>query len=276
MLQIRLHFLTALLTTLLCSASQAQTTAAPRNGFELTGVAATWQMQTRSDYLTFGPASTAPPVDVESTLRAPRRGNITGLSFGRLIGERWRVEVAHSRSQRSGLATLGADLDVGGITYLSGTVLASDIKLTTLAVNGGLALIKNEGAELGLSLGGMWTRTSLHTDGITAYASGAVPANRYASDGGDTVPTLLLGGFGHWDWGPHWRLQGRAAFGVDGERHSQLSVAAQWRPNPHLGIGLGYRYTETELDMTHSFIGTSRLQLKYRAHGPMLSMALGF
>lgn len=233
-------------------------------------------MQTRSDSALF-PGTTAPPIQVEQTLGAPRHDAITGLQFGRLIGERWRVEVEHTRARRQGQTTLDADLDVGGVTYLRGTALQSKLGLTTLGVNGGVALLKSEPTELGLLFGGFWVRTSLRSDGFTASGvTGSSTASPYRNEGGGTTALPVLGGYGAWAWGPDWRLQGRAEFGVGSDRHARLIADARWQAHRNLVFGLGYRYVKTHVDVTYSFISTTRLQLNYQAHGPALSAELAF
>jgi hypothetical protein len=271
-----LRLLPAALLSTACWAAQAQASAAPRTWFQLSETFATWKMQTRSDSSLFL-GTPAPPIQVEESLGAARHAAITGLQFGRLIGERWRVEVEHTRARRQGQTTLGADLDVGGVTYLRGTALQSNLGLTTLGVNGGVALVKGEPAELGLLFGGFWVRTSLRSDGFTASGiTGSSATQPYRNEGGGTTALPVLGGYGAWAWGPDWRLQGRAEFGVGGDRHARLIADARWQAHRNLTLGLGYRYVKTHVDVTYSFIGTTRLLLNYQAHGPALSAELAF
>jgi hypothetical protein len=265
-----------LLLSLNGAVAQAQTSAAPRTWFQLSETFATWKMQTRSDVSLFSSPAAA-PIQVEDTLGAPRRSPITGLQFGRLIGERWRVEVEHTRSRRDGQATLAADLDVGGVTYLGGTTLRSDLGLTTLGVNGGAALLKNETNELGLLFGGFWLRTNLRTDGFSGTgAVGSTTTFPNRTSGGGTTALPMLGGYGAWAVGPDWGLQGRAEFGVGGDRHARLVANARWQPQRNLALNLGYRFIKTRVDVSYSFIGTTRLQINYQAHGPVLAAELAF
>ncbi len=264
------------LSALYSNAAQAQTSAAPRTWFQLSETFATWKMQTRSDVGLFQGAALA-PIQVEDTLGAPRHSPITGLQFGRLIGERWRVEVEHTRSRRHGQATLGTDLDVGGVTYLRGTVLQSDLSLTTLGINGGAALLKNEAAELGLLFGGFWLRTNLRSDGFSGTGVVGSPTtfpNR--NEGGGTTALPMLGGYGSWAAGPDWQLQSRAEFGVGGDRHARLVANARWQPQRNLAVNLGYRYIKTRVDVRYTFITSNHLQIDYQAHGPVLAAELAF
>ncbi len=265
-----------LLLSLNGAVAQAQSSAAPRTWFQLSETFATWKMQTRSDVSLFSSPAAA-PIQVEDTLGAPRRSPITGLQFGRLIGERWRVEVEHTRSGRDGQATLAADLDMGGVTYLRGTTLQSDLGLTTLGVNGGAALLKNETSELGLLFGGFWLRTNLRTDGFSGTGVvGSTTTFPNRTSGGGTTALPMLGGYGAWAVGPDWGLQGRAEFGVGGDRHARLVANARWQPQRNLALNLGYRYIKTRVDVSYSFIGTTRLQINYQAHGPVLAAELAF
>ena len=269
--------LTIALWAAACNVSaQTATSAAPRTWFQLSETFATWKMQTRSDVSLFSSPAAA-PIQVEDTLGAPRRNPITGLQFGRLIGERWRVEVEHTRSRRDGQATLAADLDVGGVTYLGGTTLRSDLGLTTLGVNGGAALLKNETSELGLLFGGFWLRTNLRTDGFSGTGVvGSTTTFPNRTSGGGTTALPMLGGYGAWAVGSDWGLQGRAEFGVGGDRHARLVANARWQPQRNLALNLGYRIIKTRVDVSYSFIGTTRLQINYQAHGPVLAAELAF
>ena len=265
-----------LLISLSGAGAQAQPGAAPRTWFQLSETLATWKMQTRSDVGLFSSPAAA-PIQVEDTLGAPRRSPITGLQFGRLIGERWRIEVEHTRSRRDGQATLAADLDVGGVTYLRGTTLQSNLGLTTLGVNGGAALLKNEANELGLLFGGFWLRTKLRTDGFSgAGVVGSTTTFPNQTSGGGTTALPVLGGYGAWAAGPDWGLQGRAELGVGGDRHARLVANARWQPQRYLALNLGYRFIKTRVDVRYSFIGTTHLQINYQAHGPVLAAELAF
>ncbi len=254
----------------------AQTSAAPRTWFQLSETFASWKMQTRSDVSIF-PAPAASPVQVEDTLGASRRSAITGLQFGRLIGERWRVEVEHTRSRRDGQATLGADLDMGGTTYLRGTVLKSDVSLTTLGVNGGVTLLQQESNELGLLFGGFWLRSNIRSNGFVGTGVvGSTTSFPSQSEGGGTTALPVLGGYGAWALGPTWRIQTRAEFGVGGDRHARVGANLRWQPQRNLALDLGYRFIKTRVDVSYSFIGTTHLQINYQAHGPALTAVLAF
>ncbi len=269
--------LTFALLTAACSVNaQTPTSTAPRTWLQLSQTFASWKMQTRTDAGILPNPSLA-PIAVEGTLGAPRHSPITGLQFGRLIGERWRVEVEHTRSRRHGQATLGTDLDIGGVVYLGGTVLQSDLSLTTLGINGGAALLKNEAAELGLLFGGFWLRTNLRTDGLSGTGVVGSPTtfpNR--TDGGGTAALPMLGGYGSWAAGPDWQLQSRAEFGVGGDRHARLVANARWQPQRNLAVNLGYRYIKTRVDVRYTFITSNHLQIDYQAHGPVLAAELAF
>jgi hypothetical protein len=264
------------LAALGCSSATAQTSAAPRTWFQLSETFATWKMQTNSEVSIF-PAPLAPPVQVEATLGAPRRSAITGLQFGRLIGERWRVEVEHTRSRRYGQATLGADLDMGGSTYLRGTELKSDVSLTTLGVNGGVALLQQESHELGLLFGGFWLRSNVRSNGFVGTGVvGSTTTFPSQSEGGGTTALPILGGYGAWAPGPNWQVQTRAEFGVGGDRHARVAANLRWQPQRNLALGLGYRFIKTRVDVSYSFISTTHLQINYQAHGPALTAELAF
>lgn len=266
----------ALLTTACSVSAQTPTSATPRTWLQLSQTFASWKMQTRTD-VGILPNPSLAPFAVEETLGAPRHSPITGLQFGRLIGERWRVEVEHTRSRRHGEATLGADLDMGSVVYLRGTSLQSALSLTTLGVNGGAALLKNEATEVGLLVGGFWVRTNLRTDGFSGSGVvGSTTTFPNRTNGGGTAALPMLGGYGAWAAGADWQLQSRAEFGVGGDRHARLGANARWQPQRNLALNLGYRYIKTRVDVRYTFITSSHLQINYQAHGPVLAAELAF
>ena len=95
-----------LLGTAACAQSEAPTE--PRTWLQLQATSATWRMQTRGDY--YFSRQSKPPLQLESELGLPERGTISGIAFGRRIGQRWRIELEHTSSRRRGGTLLQRDV----------------------------------------------------------------------------------------------------------------------------------------------------------------------
>lgn len=247
--------------------------AEPRTWFQLHGTAATWRLQTRGDDTAVYPDT---PLQTETDLGLPRHHAITGLGFGRRIGQRWRIELDYESVRREGTAVLGSDVVAGGVVFAGGSTLRSAIGLRTLRVNAGWSLLMTEDSEAGIVLGGQWFEISRKFDGQgrQVYADPASAIGPQSSSSGDLAPVLLVGLFGSQALAPDWRLNARAEFGLGGGyRHGVVS--AQWRALPNLALGVGYRYTRADLDVLFGFVACcSRLLVDYRTHGPAFTADL--
>lgn len=212
------------------------------------------------------------PVDTENTLGAPRRGTAWGLSFGRRIGEAWRIEAAFSQEGRDGRAVLAQDTNVEGTVYASGSTLRSTTQMRTWRVQGGYSFLQSGTAEAGISLGGHGLRLRRDLSGTPA---GSAPGTVVSDFGRDSVVLPLVGLYGTLALAPAWQLSGRVDL-TPGEDHAAAAATLLWRATPHLAIGLGYQVMETNLDVTWGFVFVERTVVDYRRHGPTLSVLLGF
>ena len=249
----------------------------PRTWLQLQATAATWRLQTRGTD-SFGQPNTQ-PLHLESELGLPERGTISGIAFGRRIGQRWRIELEHTSSRRRGGTLLQRDVAADGVTFKAGTPIQSDVRLGTLRINGGVSLLMSTEAEVGLIGGVEWVQLARRFEGSgvrdRAPPQQAPSAQRTSFRA--TGPIPLLGLYGHYAFAPAWRVTGRAEFGVDGARYRKLNLGVQWRATPNLALGAGYRHASANLDVLFGFIACcSRLALEYQARGPTLSLDLSF
>jgi hypothetical protein len=254
--------------------------AEPRTWFELHGTLANWSMLTQGDS-GYG-SSTATAFSAENDLGLPRQRTIPGLSFGRRIGQRWRIELEHTSVRRRGTAVLQRDLAVDGEVFVAGTPLQSDLGLSTLRINAGWSFLKSAQAEAGLIIGGQWLSTSRRFQGTAVRVDfsappGSPPTAQAArsSSSGDLAPQALLGLFGSTTIAPEWQIQGRMEVVEAGNINA--SLGARWQANRHLSLALGYQFIRYELDEVFGFIACcSHLVLNARIHGPQLSLGLAF
>ena len=225
-----------------------------------------------------GPSS----LQSDSELGLPRRKPDAGVTIGRLIGQRWRIEVERNWARRAGRAVLAADTDVNGVTFLGGTALETEVGWTTTQVLGGWTFWREGTHEAGLRMGGQWLKVSQRFQGTGTVFSFTPPGPVSSAPGAretrndDVTPIGLFGLFGNWAPAPPWRPHARAEVGAPGiYRH--VSVGAQWRANRHLALSLGYRHTRADLDVIFGFIGCcSRLGVDSTMQGPTVGVELGF
>ena len=254
-----------------------QTATEPRTWLQLQATSASWRMQTRGDYY-FSQQST-PPLQLESELGLPEGGTISGIAFGRRIGQRWRIELEHTSSRRRGGTVLQREVAADGVLFRAGTPIQSDVKLSTLRVNGGVSLWMSPEAEFGLTFGGEWVELARRFEGsgVPDFAPPQQAPSAQRTSSRDTAPIPVLGLYGHYAFAPAWRVTSRAEFGVGGASYRKLSAGVQWRATPHLALGAGYRQGSANLDVLFGFIGCcTHLVLDYQAHGPALSLNLSF
>lgn len=261
-------------------AASALASGEPRTWFQLHGTDARWRMSTDSGSLYASNPGTL--VSTENELGLPARKAIPGITFGRLIGERWRIEVEHTSARRRASTVLGSDLQRGEYTFVAGSTLEADVGLSTLRVNGGWTAWQTGQVQAVLLIGGQWLKISQRLNG-TATVDGYPPGNPNpvpgppgprSVDTSDLTPVGLLGLQVQWQPAPAWRVQGRVEAGA--EQYLQLAAGAQWWPTRHVALGAGYRFMRAELDSTFCFIGCSRFVSNFRIHGPTLSATLAF
>lgn len=257
-------------------AAQAQPAPAPlaepRTWLQLQAVAGTWQQRSRGDQsVLFGNTQNGTPFSAEDDLGLSRHRVLPGLSFGRLIGQHWRIEVEHSSARGSGTTVLSRPLAVDGTVFPAGSTLRSDLGLSTLGVLGGWSGSPGPASEAGVLLGGQWVRVSRRFQSAGSTSNPALE-----SGAADSAPMPVLGLFGRHRLAADWRASGRFTVGKSG--NYQLTAGAQWQANRHLALDLGYRVTRHKLDeQSVSFIGCcDRLVLDARIHGPMLATTLAF
>ena len=256
-------------------APPAQAQDAPRTWMQLQGAHDSWRFNSLSPA---GPAS----LQSDSQLGLQRRKLDKGIRLGRLIGQRWHIEVERGWARRNGRTVLAADTDINGHNFLAASVLETEVGWTTTQVLGGWAFCGQDQLEAGLRVGGQWLKVSQRFQGTATVLSFTPPGPVVSAPGphesrnDEVAPIGIFGLFGHWAAAPGWLLQARAELGAP-DRYRKLSVGVQWRANRHLALGLGYRHTRADLDITWGFIGCcTRLGVDSTIQGPTLSVDLGF
>lgn len=268
-----LHALALSAATSVPLAAQAQTLGPDqRTVFELQVFDASVRSTLQDDGISVTQPGT--PVQAEDELGLPRRKTFAGLAFGRRIGERWRFEAEAQNLQRGGSAVLQRDITVDGYTYAAGTGIDANVSIRIARLNAGWTLLRGEGNEAGIVLGGQFIDTRVQIDGPAVDSFGNSSSGRHS--GGDFGFVPLVGGYGTLALAPTLSLTGRLGVGLS-DHLIDASAGLQWRPSPNFSIGAGYRAMRAQLDITTGVIsGVTHLALDYRIRGPQLVLAAGF
>jgi hypothetical protein len=254
-------------TLLVAAPALAQAGEPVRTWLTLQGAYADTRVTTRHDGF-LGDAGT--DISHEADLQLPRRNTAGSVHFGRRLGERWRIEVTGDVNRRQGSAVLTRPVVVGDQTFAQGSSVVSEARQTVVRVQGGYAFLKTPDSEWGLSFGGQLVGSRLDM----GQAGTGTTVHSY------DVPMAVLGIFGRQQLGQgDWWLDGRVTSSA--ADYTQAQAGLVWEANRHLMLGLGYQFTRTRVEDTQSgFImsasAVQTMHLQYRAHGPQLSMQLGF
>lgn len=212
----------------------------------------------------------APATDQERDLALDDRKPYGGLLMGRRIGERFRIEAELTRSQRSGVVVLPADVTLDGVTWTGGSSLRTDFAFRTTRVSGGFSALRLPQAEFGVSFGGQIVGVRRAFEGTST--SGA----RYTAESDATLQPLL-GLYASFDVARVLRLAGRVDGSVDDDDFLQVDLGATFRPAPNVGIGIGWRFVDARFTNETLYFGYDDFSLlRYRARGPKLLFEASF
>jgi hypothetical protein len=263
------HVLTTLAALLpaLAGAQAGPLDAAHRSWLQLNVTRATYASSTTG--YAFG-GGTGQNVDQERDLALDDRRPYGGLLMGRRIGERFRIEVELTRSQRSGVALLPADVTLDGVTWVGGSALRTDFAFRTTRVSGGFSAVVLPEAEFGVAFGG-------HVVGVRRTFEGTSTGGaRYTAESDATVQPLL-GLYASFDLARVLRLAGRVDSSIDDDDYLQIDLSATLRPAPNVGIGIGWRFVDARFTNETLFFGYDDFGLlRYRARGPKLLFEASF
>jgi len=252
--------------------SFAQTSPArsePRNQFEVGAWAVRHSQTLRAESL-FGGATTPPDsVSLENDLGLSRRSTAFTVGYTRLIGQAWHFNAEYARSSRNGSTSTTRRLQIGDLSYPTGTTLQSDANIIYSSFAGGLALVQRDAAEFGVRVGGVTVRGRV---GIND------PSRNLKVDWivSDVLP--MVGLFIHTRPSENLRFNVRLdAAAQDGARTTNLQLDLRWQPAPSLGLSAGLRVLSGRSGRDDFDIyNIGRERSTYRLSGPQLSAHLAF
>ena len=215
-----------------------------------------------------GPFGNGTSINFEQDLGLKdRKTNATVLGMVRL-GDRWRIEAEYFGLDRDGTRSINRTITWGNNTYPIGVTVSSAFDTDIFRLSGGYSFIKNDTAELGISLGLHATdfRLSLGASGIGSQQADAL------------APLPTVGIYGSYALSPRWLLSGRVDyFSLDYDEYDgslvNTQVGIDYRFTRHFGIGLGYRYIDYDLTVTKPRFNGG---VEYKFSGPMLYLVGSF
>jgi len=163
------------------------------------------------------------------------------------LGNRWRIELDYTDVENGGTGELDA-IDLGGITIPLDIQAESSVKTRFISTRLGFSLVRNESAELGLSLGVSAASIDISLAG-TATDLGSASA-RITAD----VPLPSVGVYGTIALTRSLSIGGRAGlfsidYGDDKGKLQDLFASVDYFFGKNFGVGIGYKYVNIDVKL---------------------------
>ena len=187
------------------------------------------------------------------------------------LGNRWRIELDYTDIENGGTGQLDA-IDLGGITFPVNVQAESNVKTRFISTRLGFSLVRNEAAELGLSLGVSAASIDISLSG-SAEGIGSAEGQLTAD-----VPLPSVGIFGTIALTRNLSLGGRAGlfsitYGDDKGDLQDLFASLDYFFGKNFGVGIGYKYINIDVKLKED----EYYQLyKISQSGPVVYATLGF
>lgn len=215
-------------------------------------------------------------ISLERDIGLNKHRTLPSVLGGLRLSEHWRLEAEYLPLHRSGSAVINRPIKIGDTTYAVNSRLSGSLDSDTYRVGVGYSFVRNDDAELGVSIGAHVTRfdETFSGTGTVNNTAGVAVAENHAV----TAPLPTIGVFGSYVLSPVFSINGRADYlsikikDIRGKLiDSQIGVTARIIKN--VGIGGGYRYVEYDVTAEK---GNFRGELNYKFHGPVVYAELAF
>jgi len=214
-------------------------------------------------------------IKLEDELALSDRKGTPYVDLGMRLGENWRIEFEYYSLKRDATKTTTRQIDWGDTSFPIGATLSTKFDSTVYRLTGGWSFIKNQQAEVGVSLGLHVTDFKTQVSGQGTGTAG-VGFQREAQDA--LVPLPTIGLYGTYMFTPQLALHGRLDYlslkynDYDG-RLTNLMASLDWRFAKNFGVGIGYRYVDYRLEATKTdFNG----EVQYKFQGPTIFLNAAF
>lgn len=196
----------------------------------------------------------------------------TGMAYALLrLGNRWRIEFDYTNVENDGSGSVQA-IDVGGIVIPIDAEVSSYINLRFISTRLGFSFVRNETAELGVSLG--VSAASLEA-GVGGSIEG-IGSGRY--DVTADVPLPTIGLYGTLALTNKLSIGGRAGLlslelGDDKGTLQDFFASVDYFFTKNVGIGVGYKYVNADVKVQED---TYRQLYNVTQSGPVAYLSFGF
>jgi hypothetical protein len=215
-------------------------------------------------------------IDLESDLKLKDRKSLPAVSGGARFGDRWSIIGEYYALNRSGSASANRDLTFDDVTYPAGATISSSFDTNVYRVAIGYSFIRNDKADVGVSLGLHATDFEVELEGQGFIGSAAAQTQTRKRDALAPLPTLGL--YAGYQATPKLLIGGRVDYlslkvsDYDG-RLLNAEARLSYRVFKNVGIGVMYRYVDYDLDIEKDRWNG---QVAYKFKGPALFLQAGF
>jgi hypothetical protein len=215
-------------------------------------------------------------IDLESDLKLKDRKSLPAVSGGARFGDRWSIIGEYYALNRSGSASANRDITFDDVTYPAGASIASEFDTDVYRVAVGYSFVRNDKADVGVSLGLHATQFDVQLEGQGHIGSAAVQSQTRKRDALAPLPTLGL--FAAYQATPRLLVGGRVDYlslkvsDYDG-RLINAEARLSYRVFENVGVGVMYRYVDYDLDIEKERWNG---EIAYKFKGPALFLQAGF
>jgi hypothetical protein len=204
-----------------------------------------------------GNAANTSDIDLNSNLDKPTDAKRSRLDILWRINPKHHVRFLYFNNDVTRTKTLAQDISYGDYTFINGSYLESQAKLTVYELAYEYAFMHEPDYEISASAGVHYLEMSLQFSGTATYSDGINPpssASFTSKSSNLPAPLPVIGVRGGWAVSPKWYLDAQAQFlqiGYEGYKGywSDLRLGATWMFSKHFGVGMGYNAFAVHVDV---------------------------
>ncbi|GAA4753908.1 hypothetical protein GCM10023264_21320 [Sphingomonas daechungensis] len=193
------------------------------------------------------------------------------------FARRWKVSAEYQRLDRENSKTLDRSIQIGDTTFPLNAAVSGRVRSNLYKVQFGWSAVRNDKAEVGISLGAHLTNFLVSVEGQGSVGGSGILVQRDERRS-TFAPLPNAGLFGSVKVGRDFKIGARANYfqlKIDDFKGGLTDAEAnvEWKATRNFGVGVGYRFLKYRLDLTKDkFDGAVR----YRFRGPALYVTAAF